>query len=163
MRKIFADKLSDVIHMLQLARKTGRLSVEHLVEGGLSEQGTILFVNGQITQASTGAHQGASALAKLQTWKGCHFAFCLGDTSSQEASKQNNGTHKGPSALPAYRLQEIDRPRFSHMGLSRVHWHLFLLVDGQRSVPQLARLLGRSMQETGTLLFELERAHLIQR
>ncbi|MDQ2886579.1 MAG: DUF4388 domain-containing protein [Chloroflexota bacterium] len=163
MRQIFANKLSDVIHMLQLARKTGQLSVEHIVEGGLFEQGTLLFVNGQITQASTGASQGASALAKLQTWEGCHFAFCLSDASSQETSKQNNGTHKGPSALPPYRLQESDRPRFSRMGLSRVHWHLFLLVDGQRSVSQLARLLGRSMQETGTLLFELERAHLIQR
>jgi hypothetical protein len=49
------------------------------------------------------------------------------------------------------------------MGLSRVHWHLFLLVDGQRSVSQLARLLGHSMQQTSALLFELERAHLIQR
>jgi hypothetical protein len=163
MRQVFADKLSDVIHMLQLARKSGQLSVEHLVEGGLSEQGTIFFVNGQITQASTGTYQGASALAKLQTWEGCHFAFCLGDTASQEVNKKNNGTHKEPSALPPYRLQEVGKPRFSHMGLSRVHWHLFLLVDGQRSVSQLARLLGRSMQETGTLLFELERAHLIQR
>jgi Domain of unknown function (DUF4388) len=162
MGQTFVDKLADVIHMLQLARKSGQLSVEHLVEGGLSEQGTIFFVNGQITQASTGTYQGASALAKLQIWEGCHFAFCLGDTSSQEASK-NNGTHKEPLALPPYRLHEIDKPRFSHMGLSRVHWHLFLLVDGQRSVSQLARLLGHSMQETGTLLFELERAHLIQR
>jgi hypothetical protein len=163
MGQTFVDKLADIIHMLQLARKTGQLSVEHLVEGGLSEQGTIFFVNGQITQASTGAYQGASALAKLQTWEGCHFAFCLDDTSSQEVSKKNNGTHKEPSALPPYRLQEIDKPRFSHMGLSRVHWHLFLLVDGQRSVSQLARLLGHSMQQTSALLFELERAHLIQR
>lgn len=165
MGQTFVDKLADVIHMLQLARKSGQLSVEHLVEGGLSEQGTIFFVNGQITQASTGAYQGASALAKLQTWEGCHFAFCLGASqpSSQEVSKKDNGTHKKPSALPPYRLQEIDEPRFSRMGLSRVHWHLFLLIDGQRSVSQLARLLGRNMQETGTLLFELERAHLIQR
>jgi Domain of unknown function (DUF4388) len=165
MRQIFTDKLSDVIHMLQLARKTGQLSVEHVGGGNVSEEGTIFFVNGQITQARTGAYQGASALAKLQTWEGCHFAFCPGarQSSSQEVSKKNNGTHKWPSALPPYRLQEIDEPRFSRMGLSRVHWHLFLLVDGHRSAPQLARLLGHSMQETNTLLLELERAHLIQR
>ncbi len=167
MRQIFADKLSDVIHILQLAHKTGQLSVEHTERGNVSEQGAIFFVNGQITQASTGAYQGASALARLQTWESCHFAFCLGASqpSSQEVSQKNNGTHKEPSAVPTapYRLQEIDKPRFSRMGLARVHWHLFLLIDGQRSAPQLARLLGRSMQETNALLFELERAHLIQR
>jgi Domain of unknown function (DUF4388) len=169
MRQIFADKLSDVIHMLQLTRKTGQLSVEHVRGGNVAEQGTIFFVNGQITQASTGTYQGASALEKLQAWEGCHFAFCPGASqpSSQEVSQKNNGTPQEPPAvpIPPYRLQGIDKvlPRFSRMGLSRVHWHLFLLVDGHRSVSQLARLLGHSMQETNTLLLDLERAHFIQR
>ncbi len=166
MRQIFADKLSDVIHILQLAHKTGQLCVEHVGGGNVSEQGTIFFVNGQITQASTGAYQGASALARLQTWADCHFAFCPGTSqpSSQEVSQKNNGTHQEPSAVPTapYRLQGIDKARLSRMGLSRIHWHLFLLVDGHRSTSQLALLLGRSIQETNALLSELERAQLIR-
>lgn len=169
MGQTFIDRLADVIHMLQLARKTGQLSVEHSAAGSLSERGTICFVNGQITQAGTGAYRGASALEKLKTWQDCHFVFCPGDSqpSHQEVSGQNNGIHKELPALPAapYRLQEVGRvpPHFAHMGLSRVHWRLFLLIDGHRSTVQLARLLGRSMQETSVLLFDLERADLIRR
>jgi hypothetical protein len=176
MEQTFVDRLADIIHILQLARKTGQLSVDHIVAGSLSEHGTISFVNGHIAQASTGVYQGVSALEKLKTWKDCRFVFCPGGPSEeqaphQEVSKKNNGIHKGPQepagALPVtpYRVQEIDKalPRFSRLGLSRVHRRLFLLVDGHRSTTQLARLLGRSMQETSVLLFDLERAYFIQR
>ncbi|HYU76206.1 MAG TPA: DUF4388 domain-containing protein [Ktedonobacteraceae bacterium] len=176
MGQTFVDRLADIIHILQLARKTGRLSVDHIVAGSLSERGIISFKNGQIAQASTGVYQGVSALEKLKTWRDCRFVFCPGDPGEeqapyQEISNKNNGAHKEPQEpagappVTPYRVQEIDKalPRFSRLGLSRVHWRLFLLVDGHRSTIQLARLLGRSVQETSVLLFDLERAYFIQR
>ena len=47
------------------------------------------------------------------------------------------------------------------MGFSRTHRRLLLLVDGQRSVPELIRLVGRSSEEVFQQLSELERAGFI--
>ena len=50
-----------------------------------------------------------------------------------------------------------------HQGrLPRIHRRLLLLVDGQRSVSQLARLMGRSVEELQKLLNDLERSGLIR-
>ena len=46
--------------------------------------------------------------------------------------------------------------------LSRTHRRLLLLINGQRSVSELARLLTRSFEEMQALLDDLERADLIQ-
>jgi hypothetical protein len=47
-------------------------------------------------------------------------------------------------------------------GLSRTHRRLFLLINGQRSIKDLAALIGRTLGETATMLADLERASLIQ-
>jgi hypothetical protein len=59
--------------------------------------------------------------------------------------------------LPDMALRLIDRT-----GFSRTHRHLFLLVDGQRSTKELARLMGKSEQEIADLLDDLERASLVR-
>jgi predicted transcriptional regulator len=41
-------------------------------------------------------------------------------------------------------------------GLSRTHRHLFLLVDGARTVAEFAHLLRRSEREVHTILFDLQ-------
>ena len=47
-------------------------------------------------------------------------------------------------------------------GLSRSHRHLFLLVDGQRSIGELVRLTGRPPEEVQRLLHDLESIGVIQ-
>jgi hypothetical protein len=46
--------------------------------------------------------------------------------------------------------------------IPRLHRRLLLLVNGQRSTNELARLMGRSLAEVETLLNDLERAGLIR-
>jgi hypothetical protein len=46
--------------------------------------------------------------------------------------------------------------------IPRVHRRLLLLVNGQRSTQELARLMGRSLAEVQVLLDDLERAGLIR-
>jgi Domain of unknown function (DUF4388) len=72
--KTETDRLANVIQVLQLGQKTGRLLVERN-EGSVFEQGTITFVNGQILQASVNQHQGPEALDWLRSWGHCRFAF----------------------------------------------------------------------------------------
>jgi hypothetical protein len=48
------------------------------------------------------------------------------------------------------------------VGLSRAHRRLFLLIDGYRTLPELARLMGRVQEEVNALLRDLEGAGLIR-
>jgi len=71
------DRLANVIQVLQLGRKTGMLSVER-GEGTTREEGMIMFVQGQITQAYAGQQSGQAALAWLNSWGACRFTFVAG-------------------------------------------------------------------------------------
>ena len=66
--------MANVIQVLQLGHKTGRLLVER-DEGLRFEQGIITFVNGQVVQASVNQRQGPDALNWLRSWGPCRFAF----------------------------------------------------------------------------------------
>jgi Domain of unknown function (DUF4388) len=63
-----------------------------------------------------------------------------------------------------YRLRDVNEviPHFASMGLSRLHRHLFLLIDGQRTMSELVHILGRQPAEVYMLLADLERAGLIK-
>lgn len=60
----------------------------------------------------------------------------------------------------------VDGPQaltyMQHLHLSRLHRHIFFLLDGQRTTTDLTRLTGHSFIEIRQLLAELERAGLIR-
>jgi len=58
---------------------------------------------------------------------------------------------------PSIALQIIEK-----LGLTRGHRRLFLLIDGKRSVSDLARLMGCTSDEAYQLLLGLERATVIR-
>jgi hypothetical protein len=72
--KTETDRLANVIQVLQLGQKTGRLVVERN-DGPQCEQGIITFVNGQVVQASVNQQQGPDALNWLRSWGACRFTF----------------------------------------------------------------------------------------
>ena len=71
------DRLANVIQVLQLGRKTGVLSVER-GEGSTREEGMMIFVQGQVTEAYAGQQSGQAALAWLHSWRACRFTFVVG-------------------------------------------------------------------------------------
>ncbi len=73
-RETTTDRLADVIEVAQLGRKTGLLTVERGA-GITFEEGSITFIEGQVTEASTGGRNGFEALNWLNTWGACRFAF----------------------------------------------------------------------------------------
>jgi hypothetical protein len=68
------DRLANVLQVLQLGQKTGRLIVERN-DGPLFEQGMITLVSGQVVQANLNQLQGPEALSRLKNWGACRFAF----------------------------------------------------------------------------------------
>jgi hypothetical protein len=179
-RGTVTNKLADVLQMLQLARRTGLLEIERAGAGNVIEQGTIKFHNGQITDASFGPYTGAAALDILSKWNTCYFAFHVSTAPGNVAPLNTplprppitNGLGREPTTGPlprpvpgaSYRVYSVEEalPHFSTRGLTRVHRQLFLLIDGQRTVQELARLTRRSPGEVEALLADLERTGFIR-
>ncbi len=184
-RETATERLADVIQVIQLGRRTGMLSVER-GQGPTFEEGTLTFANGQITQANVGTHRGPEALNILMAWRSCLFAFITPPTNNTgslqvptfyanaQQNSQNNGRYN-TLPLPAntrplsgnapYRIKPIEEvlPVMDQMGFSRSHRRLLLLVDGQRSIPELIRLVGRTSEEVFQHLNDLERAGFIRK
>lgn len=173
-RETATNRLADVIQVIQLGRKTGILSAEQ-GQGRTFEEGTITFANGQITQASVGLRQGQEALSVLKTWRGCLFAFIPPSTSNitpfqfptphSQQSDQDTGKPNAVASKDAvpYRTKPIEEvlPVLDLMNFSRSHRRLLLLIDGERNISELIRLLGRNAEEVFRQLGELERAGFI--
>ncbi|HEX7733551.1 MAG TPA: DUF4388 domain-containing protein [Ktedonobacteraceae bacterium] len=94
--KTETDRLANVIQVLQLGQKTGRLIVER-ENGPQFEQGIITFVNGQVVQAGLNQIQGPDAFNQLKSWGTCRFAF----TPEQRASSTGRIPALPPSPPPA--------------------------------------------------------------
>jgi hypothetical protein len=176
------DKLSDVIQMLQMARKSGTLLVNRDALDHTIEQGVIILQNGQIIDASLGPYRGPEALQRLQAWQLCYFVFQAPTQTNSpplppvQMSPVNRNSLAGfaPIGKPAtgplgarhvpQRTRAVNEilPHFNRLGLTRLHRQLFLLIDGQRSVPELIILIGHRTDEVDTLLDDLERAGLIR-
>jgi hypothetical protein len=179
-RGTVTNKLADVLQVLQLARRTGKLEVERAGAGNVIEQGMITLHNGQITDAIFGPYKGGAALDLLSKWSTCYFTFHVSATTEnvaplntpQPRAPITNGLRRDPTTGPLtgplpdvpYRIYSIEDalPQFANKGLTRIHRQLFLLIDGQRAVQELARLTGRSPAEIETLLADLERAGFIR-
>lgn len=208
--KTETDRLANVIQVLQLGQKTGRLIVERN-EGPLFEQGIITFVHGQVVQASVNQQQGPDALNWLRSWGACRFTFTpeqrpttaerIAAPTPAPSARRTTGYRSTPgtSPLPSpstgpvhpqqdvypritgnlreprqptptawlatpYRTRHIEEGMhlIEHMGLSRTHRRLFLLIDGGRTVKELIRLMAHDPEDVQRLLRDLERAGVIQ-
>ncbi len=177
--------LATVIDALQLGKKTGILTVER-GEGETFEEGVMVFLNGQIVNAYLGPYRGKEATARLFTWQACRFLFTSSETEPAPPSAeslppsaglphQESAAHPPPSdeqmvSLDAHPFHTTDALeslettllRLDRQGLSRTHRRLFLLIDGNRSIAELATLLRRTPQEVLSLLSDLEQAGFIQ-
>ena len=67
------------------------------------------------------------------------------------------------SAVPHLVIPLEESLRYvDQLGLSRQHRRLLLLVDGQRNVAEMVRLIGRTLYEVQQLLADLEQAKIIR-
>jgi hypothetical protein len=73
-RGIVTDQLINVIQVIQLGKKTGRLMVER-GEDIQHEDGVLYFTHGRIVDAQCGNLHKAAAIDWLRTWGRCRFIF----------------------------------------------------------------------------------------
>lgn len=84
--------------------------------------------------------------------------------SNNGFSKAQQNGHTSAIPLAPYRIRPLTTSlhTIENLGLSRYHKRLLILIDGQRSVAELARLMGKSEREIVQLLQDLERTSTIQ-
>ena len=180
-QNVVVDQLVKIIQALQVGRTTGTL-VATRGEGPSYEVGTLVFVQGRVTQAKVGRKEDREALNWLSTWGRCRYTFVLSMSSgsgmseeSREAQMKATGPlmekttgpireGSGPinetipfrSKALEYGLQVIEE-----RGLSRVHRRLFLLADGQRNIVEFMRLLKLNEFEVLEILYSLQDVGII--
>lgn len=187
-REATTDRLVGVIANIKLARRSGQLRVRR-GEGLTSEEGILIFALGQVTQANVGRRNGADALNWLSTWGQARYTF-LAAPSAEEVSIEFSTPP--PSATPERNTGvlvarvntdelETEQPEeaeyeaphacmelgeaTTHIegaNLSRAYRRLYLLIDGHRSVYELAPLLGKKAEEIRSMLHDLESLGVIQ-
>ncbi len=161
------DRLANVIQVIQLGRKTGTLTVERTSSEGL-EQGTIYFVNGQMTQASPD-HISDQKIngnpAQQRDTTPLSTTVARPGAEDRTIDPGANWWQNAPGAVIPVQSRALEDAlqRIEQVHLSRAHRHLYLLIDGHRSSGDLARLMGRSQSELNALLQDLQRAGVIRR
>ncbi|MBE3561109.1 MAG: DUF4388 domain-containing protein [Ktedonobacteraceae bacterium] len=210
-QEMVTDQLVHVIQTIQLGRGTGMLRVRRGREGTV-EEGTITFVNGQVTDALVGRRKGSEAFNVLSTWSKCFFIFSpagpqqrtiffttppahlqngLAASSPQiqhappsvPVSPLRKRTTSPPSpattttssdslsptnSVPFSAVPHLIKPIQAALriidtaNLSRAHRQVLLLVNGQRTASEIARLTGRHEEEILRILQDLERVAIIQ-
>jgi hypothetical protein len=189
-RDTVAEGLGDVLDLIRARRQSGLLSVERM-QGGRFEEGEIYFQHGQPVYARTGQMVGQEAIVWLLSWHPVYFTFSSeesrfaanipptnnskdgmaipvssGSSSQAFAKRPQSGTNlalNGNRTFPEWLVPQKlgnDRDVLS-LPLTRPQRSIYLLIDGRRSVADLARCTRKSMQEIERLLSELQERGLI--
>ncbi len=182
-RETLTDNLADIIQILQIGYRSGTLTVERTASQ-ITEEGYIVLVNGRVVDAKVNQYNGSQAFNYLRTWKNCRFSFIDAGYTEPEMlqgrSQPSSGTTTRPllqNSHSATNAHNVVRPSLfprrlqageaalvtpQSLQLERAYRRLLLLVNGQRSLSELARLMARNPEEVQTMLDALEYAGLIQ-
>jgi hypothetical protein len=162
-RDISAEHLSDVLELIRKRRQSGMLSVEHF-QGAKLEEGELYFHNGQIIYAKTGPISGQEAFKAFVQWRQVLFSFQANARPPQAVNTSPN-LSLSKTVMPELDSlipQRIDTvPNVLSLPLTRPQRSIYLLVDGQRSIADLARCTRKSIQEIELLLRELQQQGLV--
>ena len=163
-RETATDRLSNVIQVIQLGRKSGLLTVER-GEGITFEEGAITFVNGQARDAQVGKYTGIDAFNWLNTWGPCLFAFT--PTASAEMTtpsrnpitdKLSNTTGRLTTLRPAAR-DHREPAQNGNAGGGANHWkeHSPVRLEPWGTIPNRTRQIEETLHMIDQL--GLSRAH----
>lgn len=184
-REAMTDRLVRIIANIQMERRSGRLIVRR-GEGLTSEEGILMFIQGQVTEARVGRRSGSDALNWLSTWGQAYYVFASlvaeQETSLETLALAPTLISGLPTTSPLQSTAPVSTDKLEHesfpitanailystvacaeataridrAGLSRAHRHLYLLINGQRTALELVPLVGRKVEEVRNMLHDLE-------
>ncbi len=152
MAKGNAERLDGVLELARARRQNGMMTIEH-TQGGRVEEGEVFFQTGQPINARVGHLVGQDALNWLMKWRNITYTIGTDESLQSVASTpgiewlvpQKRGIEREVLALPLTRRQRF----------------IYFLVDGRRTVADLARCTGKNTQEIELILSELREQGLV--
>ncbi len=152
MTKGNAERLDSVLELARARRQNGMITIEH-TQGGRVEEGEVFFQTGQPINARVGHLVGQDALNWLMKWRNITYTIGTEESLQSVASTpeiewlvpQKRGIEREVLALPLTRRQRF----------------IYFLVDGRRTVADLARCTGKNTQEIELILSELREQGLV--
>ena len=171
-----AERMSDLFALIRTRRQSGLLSVERY-ENGRFEEGEIHFQKGQPVGAHLQNHVGQDALSQFLTWRQVYFSFIPETSNAKSSSIPNTSAPVFPvipqsdtprSQSPPLRStsdtssqerrpqKRMSEQNVMSLALTRPQRSLYLLIDGHRTVTDLARFTNKEVQEVYRLLLELQ-------
>jgi Domain of unknown function (DUF4388) len=187
-RAMTAESVNSVLDLARMRRQSGRLRVEQM-SGGRVQEGEIYLQAGQPVFVRLGQFIGKEALDRLLTWRNVHFTLQLDEPGTAPmALSLGNNNGVTPSAIPvqspirqgrtttgdlaransnapglewlAPQKCDIGRDVLS-LPLTRRQRFIYFLVDGQRTISDLSRCTGKTIQEIELILKELQAQGLV--
>jgi len=161
----------DIIQLLAMSRKTGRLEIAGVTSG------LLFFSQGELLDCHTEKLVGDEAFTELFVLVSGSFKFfdeevtltkriskSLTDLLS-EASQRANDWDAACAELPyedaALVLIPVDPEAESKFDVGAMDWAIVSQVNGRRSFPEIARLLGQSKTKVGITIANLKKKGLI--
>jgi hypothetical protein len=182
-KKRDADNLGDLLATLYIQQQSGMLSVESL-QNGRWEEGELYILAGQPIYARQGKVSGQEALKRLLLWRSLRFSFSTDAPRPPANLPANIGIQPAPTRAPAVAPprsvtgnlangmqppRELLIPRkigVPQQALSLPLTHrqrlIYFLINGQRTIADLARTSGKTIPEVEEILRELQYYRLIE-
>jgi hypothetical protein len=188
-RGMQVENIGVILAQVLEQRQSGALRATY-VRDGRRETGEIYLLAGQLIYARVGTLTGQEALRYLLNWRNVEFAFATGvpRPPANISSKFNvnsvltpahffmakaSGMSGSPQTVPGMQMSGFSvmperAPQKTGSGqvdllpsLTRPQRHIYMLVDGKRTIPDLVRTTGKSQQEVEAILRELRQRDLI--
>lgn len=187
-RTMTAESVNSVLEMARLRRQSGRLRVEQN-SGGRVQEGEIYLQAGQPVFVRLGQLSGQPALDRLLTWRNVQCTVQLDDPGTAPMPLSiDNKEEATPSSYPTQPTARQDTTSTGDMArvnsnvpglewlapqkrdvgrdvlslpLTRRQRFIYFLVDGQRTMSDLSRCTGKTIQEIELILKELQAQGLV--
>ena len=188
MAKGNAETLRDILELARSRRLNGIMIIEHK-QAGKVEEGEVFFQTGQPIHARIGRLAGQDALNWIMRWHNITYSIGVDESLQPIASSTPAPTYLSPNGLPSTRpvaaqvqvnggssllnntstagiewlvpqKRGIEREVLA-LPLTRRQRFIYFLVDGRRTIADLARCTGKNTQEIELILSELQEQELI--
>lgn len=189
-RVMAAESINSILDLARIRRQSGRLKVEQ-INGGRLQEGEIYLQAGQPVYVRLGQMHGQDALDRMLAWRNVQFTLQLEESGTVSmALPLGNSSGATPASLPAQPVHGLRPERTTTGDLARVNsnapgleWlvphkrdvgrdvlslpltrrqrFIYFLVDGQRSMSDLSRCTGKTIQEIELILKELQAQGLV--
>lgn len=161
----------EIIKILSLGKRTGRL---YLTNG--AETGNIYFSGGEVIHAQCAALAGIKAIHEMAVWASGEYRFFVDEPADMQTiimgveevlsettshlRQMDKVTSLIPSSAAVYALEPDIRDK--EIQIKSIQWKVLSMVDGRKSITDIAQAVGLGVSDTMKIIYTLLRMGLLR-